>query len=105
MVSPIAKIELIAVSPDGSRFSIDIEVGTPYKDPKYERAWRCPISMKGLHNRLPDLGGGDSFHALCIVMNFVRRQLEHLQIDGVRLLTVENGKESDFPLDAYFPSE
>ncbi len=105
MESTIASVRLIAVNPDGSRFPIDIEVGTPYKDPKHDGAWRCPISMKGYHNRLPDLGGGDSFQTLCIVLNFVRRQLEHAQSDGIRLLMIENAKEFDFPLDAYFPSE
>jgi uncharacterized protein DUF6968 len=105
MESTIASVQLIAVNRDGGRFPVNIEVGTPYKDPKYDGPWRCPISMKGFHDRLPDLGGGDSFQALCIVLNFVRRQLEYAQTEGIRLLMVENGKEFDFPLEAYFPSK
>jgi hypothetical protein len=103
LTSKVAALQITAVNPDGRRFTIDIEVGAPYPDPKQKRPWWCPVTMRGLHDRLPDIGGEDSFQALCLALSFIRRRLVHARADGVRLLIDENGSEADLRLEAYFP--
>ena len=99
----VASLTLVGIERDGRRFDIHIGIGQPYEDPD-KKAWRCPVALTGIDNRLPDLAGGDSFQALCIAVNFVRRRLRDTAERGVRLVLVENGEEFEFPLEAYFPA-
>jgi hypothetical protein len=105
MESVIASVRFVAVEQDGSRLPIDVEIGAPYKeDPKkYDTSWRCPVSMKNPFPSLPDMAGADSFQALTLALHFVRRQLEAMQQEGIRLVTVLGGKDFEFPIESYFP--
>jgi uncharacterized protein DUF6968 len=99
----IASMELTGVAPDGRRFPIRIGVGHPYEDPKHAGVWLCPLAITGIDEHLPDLGGSDSFQALCMAVGFIRRRLVDTLQRGTRLMVVENEHEIEFPLDAYFP--
>ena len=98
----IAELEVVAIRPNGERFIIDLAVGRPYPDPKHEGTWRCPVSLAGLDNRVPDLAGVGSLQALCIAMNFIRRRLLDTRDQGIRFFTREESQEVELPLDAYF---
>jgi hypothetical protein len=103
MNEKIAEMDVIAVHPDGRRVPIQIEVGRPYADPRSEGTWRCPVSLGGLDDRLPDIAGVGSFQALCLAINLIRRRLLDTRDEGVRFITVERGEEFELPLAAFFP--
>jgi hypothetical protein len=104
MNEKIAEMEIVGIQPNGQRLTIQIAVGHPYPDPQHDGTWRCPVSLAGLDNRLPDLARVGSFQALRIAINFIRRRLLDTRDTGVRFITVEGGKEFDLPLEAYFPN-
>jgi len=91
----VASISIDAVSPEGEVFVIELEVGTPYHCETGE--WACPISLRGLYDRLRDMRGEDSFQALCMAVSLAQDLLQDFRGKGGRLLM---GTE-DFPLEAY----
>lgn len=100
MDKPVAKTELIAVHPDGTRATVTIEIGKPYLYQNGEgfEEWACPVSLRSLYNNLSDARGGDPFQALCLASSLVLDLLSGFQEEGGTLL-IEEGQE--FPLEAY----
>jgi hypothetical protein len=96
MPTPIvANILIDALSLDGEAFQIELEVGTPYRCETGE--WACPIALRGLHDRLHDVHGEDSFQAICLAIRLAQMELQGFRERGGKLL-MGNG---DFPLEAY----
>jgi hypothetical protein len=80
----IASLTLDAEAPDGGRFSITIEIGTPYHRETGE--WACPVALAGLYERLSDACGADSFQALCLAASLAQDLLQDFQEKGGALL-------------------
>ncbi|MFZ2642279.1 MAG: hypothetical protein WA117_14875 [Verrucomicrobiia bacterium] len=95
MDSPIASVDLVKVTKDGSRRDVYIEIGQPFPD---RGAWACPAFLRGINRKPKNICGADSLQALCLALHFVRTQLEKFLRRGGRILM---GTE-DFPLNAYF---
>lgn len=100
MNEPVAKTELVAVHPDGSRTTVTIEIGKPYLNQSGEgfEEWACPVSLKPLYKNLADARGGNPFQALCLASALILDLLSGFKDKGGKLL-IEEGQE--FPLEAY----
>ena len=70
MNETIANTKLKMRSPSGDTTDIHIQIGRPYEISEDEAA--CPIEMKDLYQKIPDLRGIDTFQALAIAFMFVR---------------------------------
>ena len=77
------------VSPLGERRQVTVEIGRPYRAPEGE--WACPVAVRGLHNRLPDVRGEDSLQALCLAASLVRMLLAGFIEDGGKILLSQFG--------------
>jgi hypothetical protein len=100
MNDPVAKKELIAVHPAGSRSMVTIEIGMPYlrEVDKDLEDWACPVSLSPLYNNLAEARGGDSFQALSLAVSLILDLLSGLKAKGWNFLIDE---EEEFPLEAY----
>ncbi|MDX1253507.1 MAG: hypothetical protein IDH49_14905 [Gammaproteobacteria bacterium] len=100
MDEPVAKTELLAVHPDGTRATVTIEIGKPYLHQSGEgfEEWACPVSLTPLYKNLRDARGGDPFQALCLASALILDLLSGFKEKGGTLL-FEEGQE--FPLEAY----
>jgi len=87
----IAERELVADSPKKGHFHVVIRIGRPYQVSDVE--WACPVVIEGLHSRLPDIHGIDSFQALMLALNLVRSLLEGFVEEGGKLSWPESGEE------------
>lgn len=96
MDDPIAKMEMVAVHPDGTRAPLIVEVGKPYHADTGE--WACPVSGEPLIPYIPGIRGEDSMQALCQALSFVFYLLSAFKDKGGALLH-ECGEE--FPLEVY----
>ena len=106
MDDPIANLEVICVRSSGERFPVLIEIGRPYmvRDGKGSDCARCPVAMRGLHDKLSDIAGEDTFQALTLALKFTRLMLEQFREKGGRVLFSEDG-ETDFDFNVYFPNQ
>jgi hypothetical protein len=98
----IAELRLLGVRSDGSRVSITVAVGQPYRGAHH---WGCPVALTGLHDRLSDIAGDDALQALCLAVRFAGLRLADFVAKGGRLYSENGGPEADgteLPLDAYF---
>ena len=95
-MSCAAKISIDATSPIEGPFTIDLEIGTPYRCDTGE--WACRLSLDGLYYGLPDIRGEDSLQALCLAVSTALTLLRDFRRDGGTLQI--DGDE--FPLEAYW---
>ena len=91
-----AKLEVIAVRPGGERLELRAEIGRPREE--RDGRWACAIAIAPLEDKIEDVRGADSFHAIWLACALVLKLLENLQAEGWRL---ENEDGSEFPLEAY----
>ena len=91
----IASLTLDAEAPDGARFSITVEIGTPYHRETGE--WACPVALVGLYGRLSDACGENSFQALCMAASLAQDLLRDFQEKGGVLLI----EDDYFELEPY----
>lgn len=105
MEEVIAKLDLVLVRPSGERFPVCVEIGRPYLMSEGSGAGyaACPVSMRGLYKRLPDIHGVDTFQALSLVLHLVRTLLKGFVEDGGRVLYSDG--QSDFDFQADFPCD
>ena len=80
MRTKIAETTIFIRSPGGKTKPIHIGIGQPYQISDGEAA--CPISMRGLYPKLPDLHGSDTFQALAIALHFVRLTIQAWEKKG-----------------------
>lgn len=80
MKTKIAETTIAIRSPGGETKPIHIAIGRPYRISDEQAA--CPISMRGLYPKLPDLRGVDTFQALAIALQFVRQTIEAWEKKG-----------------------
>jgi hypothetical protein len=92
----VAKLEVIGVRPEGERLELRAEIGRPREE--RDGRWACSIAIAPLKNKLDDVRGADSFHAVWLACALVLTLLGNLKDEGWRL---ENPDGSEFPLDNY----
>jgi hypothetical protein len=92
----VAKLEVIGVRPDGERVELRAEIGRPREE--RDGRWACAIALAPLKQKLDDVRGADSFHAVWLACALVLTLLGNLEAEGWRL---ENEDGSAFPLEAY----
>jgi hypothetical protein len=76
---------------NGARQRVAVRIGKPYS--LSPREWACPVEIRGLEPRYPDIRGVDSLQALCLAISLVRTRLEDFIRDGGKILDVEDGSE------------
>jgi hypothetical protein len=79
----IAYRTLLAADQAGREFSVVLAVGTPYEISEVE--WACPVGLEGLHDRLRDQHGIDSWQALQLAQSLVFQLLTYFIEDGGKL--------------------
>jgi hypothetical protein len=85
----VANVLISAKSPDGEVFVIGLEIGAPY--PRETGEWACPVALRGLYDRLPDVAGLDSLQALCHAIGLAQSLLRDFrEKGGILLLDGEN---------------
>ena len=101
MEHPIATLALQARrSANSEEFPVSVSVGAPYRRPN--GSWGCPLELTGLHGRLADVVGEDSFQALCLAIVLAGNLLRAFVDGGGRLRSLGDDPEDLFPLEAYF---
>ena len=89
----IAERIIYVVDKDSRGFDVGIMIGKPYQtDSKYGE-WGCPIALIGLHGRLHDVYGVDSWQALTLAIRLVRDLLDHFVESGGKLYSPEHDNE------------
>ena len=96
MKNLVAKLEVTGVRPDGERLQLRAEIGRPRED--RDGRWACAIAIAPLKQKIDDVRGADSFHAVWLACALVLKLLGNLEAEGWRL---ENEDGSAFPLEAY----
>jgi hypothetical protein len=102
MKNAIASLDLILLKSSGEKFPVSVEIGVPYviSDGEDVDFARCPVSMDGLHNRLPNIAGQDTFQALTLTVAFVRNMLTYFVEDGGQIFL--NDGKTKFEFGPYF---
>ena len=95
MKTIIAQREFIAVDSNDRKFSIVIKIGKPYLYGD-NQGWACPVALEGLHKKLGDIRGVDSYQSLALAVKFVKMLLEHFIEKGCRLFFLE---DDDSPIN------
>lgn len=95
----IAERRLLATDASGREFAVTLGVGSPYEVSDGE--WACPASLEGLHDRLIDVRGVDSWQALQLAHQLIMRLLIHFVQGGGRLFWPEG--EEPVSLDELWP--
>lgn len=103
-MSEIAATNITGVTAAGERIAISVSIGTPYQEAADPEVWRCPVAVSPLYSRLADIAGSDSLQALCLATRLAFSLLHDFKSKGGKLLLAEDdGKETEFPIDAYLP--
>lgn len=100
----IAEVKVIFEGSNGEMAPGRIFLGRPYQ--KGPGQWACPVGIEGLHDKLPDTAGGDSFHALCLAHWLIKNRLETFLANGGKIFRLNDSGLSAFkllfPFQAYF---
>jgi hypothetical protein len=100
MESPIATVELVEITSNGSRIPLRIEIGQPRQD--RGGVWACLVSVEGYDCHAKNIYGEGSLQALCLGMRMVRHHLDCALNRGSRIVDPDESEDRDFPLEAYF---
>jgi hypothetical protein len=95
----IAETEIFATSAKGEKQQFHIAVGRPYCVD--DVSWACSVRLEGLHNKLCDAVGVDSWQALGHAVGLNRKLLACYVEDGGKLYWEEGGEE--ITLNDLFP--
>ena len=86
----IAERKIFAISTDGQKNIFNIAIGKPY--PVDDVSWACPVKINGLHNKLKDVVGIDSWQSLNLAIFLVQQLLGYYVEDGGKLYWEEDGE-------------
>lgn len=86
----IATRTVLAVDPGGREFKLTVGIGQPYEVTSEE--WACAVCLDGLHERLRDQHGVDSWQALQLAYQLIAQLLGYFMKDGGKLYWLE-GRE------------
>ena len=96
MKNLVAKLEVVALRPDGEKITLQAQIGRPREE--RDGRWACSMEVAPLNTQLEDVRGTDSFHAVWLACSLALKLLENLKAEGWGL---ENRDGSAFPLEAY----
>ena len=99
MENNIAERKIFSISPDGEKKFLKIAIGQPYQVD--DVSWTCPLIVEGLHKKLKDAVGIDSWQALGLAIALVRQLLGYYVEDGAEMYWKEGGEKVS--LDDLFP--
>ena len=99
MDDKIAERKIFSNSPDGQKKLLGIAIGQPYQVD--DVSWACPVIVDGLHKKLKDAVGVDSWQALSLAIALIRQLLGYYVEDGAELYWEEGGEK--VLLDDLFP--
>lgn len=68
---------------DGRTKDVRIRIGRPYQVSENEGA--CPVEMDGLYPNISDIHGVDTFQALALAVDFVRKIMKNLKDKGATI--------------------
>lgn len=88
----ISQRTLKGIKPSGEEINIVVAVGIPYPDEKYD-SWACPVKIEGLHEKLADQHGIDSWQALRLAQKLIESMLCHFIEKGGKLYIFGEDKE------------
>ncbi|WP_374563695.1 hypothetical protein [Ideonella sp.] len=91
--SHIARRSFLAIQPDGQSIRVTVQIGLPYEVASEE--WAVPVSMEGLHDRLGDLHGLDSWQVVQLAFEFIVQLLEHFVRGGGSLCWLDTHDRFD----------
>ncbi len=86
----IASRKLKAVDSKGKAFDLEIIVGQPYEVDEVQ--WSCPVSLKGLDNKLDHVSGIDSLQALMLALSLIRVLVEDFVEKGGNIFWFDDSK-------------
>lgn len=92
--APIAERSIWVKPAAGPRRAVTIRIGKPYQVGRAD--WACPVALVGLHAKLDDVHGADSFQALMLAQNLARTMLGYFIEDGGAVLSGRAGKPTTF---------
>jgi hypothetical protein len=95
----LASRTILAVKPNGKRFTVVLAIGQPYEVTPEE--WAIPVSMSGLHSRLGDIHGIDAWQVIQLAYEFIVQLIGHVVEEGGRLYWPET--EEPIELDELLP--
>ncbi|WP_426304250.1 DUF6968 family protein [Acidovorax facilis] len=95
----IAHRSICTVSQDGSSRMVYLCIGAPYQISQDE--WACAVCLSGLHANLPDIRATDSWQALQLAAQFIRKLLGYFVEEGGRLYWPS--PEEEISLQELFP--
>ena len=84
----IATRTVLAVDPGGREFNLMVGIGQPYEVAPEE--WACSVCLDGLHERLRDQHGVDSWQALQLAYQLISQLLGYFVKDGGKLYWLES---------------
>jgi hypothetical protein len=91
VVAPVAASrKLWAECPKRGGFDVEVQLGIPYSVSDTE--WACPVGLLGLHDRLRDQHGVDSWQALMLARRLAQMLLEAFVEDGGKLFASRGGE-------------
>ena len=93
MAEAIAQRELMCVKPSGERTAVTVRIGVPY--PASDVDWACPVELEGLHPRLSDIHGVDSFQALMLAQALLCRLMLQVVDEGGSFRNIEDDSVVD----------
>ena len=88
-----ASRRLWAECPKRGGFEVEVQLGVPY--PVSDSEWACSVGLGGLHDRLRDQHGVDSWQALMLAWLLARTLLEAFVEDGGKLYRNRGGEVVD----------
>lgn len=91
MSNIIAERKIFSISPDGQKKILRIGIGKPYQI--NDVSWACPVKVDGLHKKIRDSVGIDSWQAIGIAIALVRQLLGYYVEDGAELYWEEGGEK------------
>jgi hypothetical protein len=88
-----ASRKIWAECPKRGAFEIEVQLGVPY--PISDSEWACSVGLAGLHERLRDQHGNDSWQSLMLAQGLARMLLEGFVEDGGKLFVSRAGEALD----------
>ena len=96
----VARLLLRGRQKEKPDFMVTAEIGAPYEAGPNE--WACPVSVRPLYDRLPDMHGVDSFQALFLAMRLAMALLKDFTEKGGSLALIdEKSPDDEFQFDDY----
>lgn len=97
----IVETEIVSVGADGTRHPMTIEIGKPYPD---GQDFACRVALRGLHDHIAPIIGGDQMQALVLAISLIRSQLQVLEEQGYKIILPEDTEDMNSITEIWFSS-